>query len=98
MGTDNLFNFNYSDSALHRDSWYEKLDKIFADYNLGDGTYKKNYENIYELVNTYDGVNIAINHAKRRMAGFDEIKNKPSQYDPGTEDYKLVEQLKLYLE
>ena len=90
--------FNYSDSALHRDSWYEKLDKIFADYNLGDGTYKKNYENIYELVNTYDGVNIAINHAKRRMAGFDEIKNKPSQYDPGTEVYKLVEQLKLYLE
>ena len=72
--------------------------KIFADYNLGDGTYKKNYENIYELVNTYDGVNIAINHAKRRMAGFDEIKNKPSQYDPGTEVYKLVEQLKLYLE
>ena len=30
MGTDNLFNFNYSDSALHRDSWYEKLDKIFG--------------------------------------------------------------------
>ena len=50
------------------------------------------------MVNTYDGVNIAINHAKRRMAGFDEIKNKPSQYDPGTEVYKLVEQLKLYLE
>ena len=89
--------FNYSDAALHRDQWCDKLDKIFEEYNLGDGTYKKNYENIYDMVNSYDGVNTAINHAKRRMANFDIEKDKPSQYDPGTEVYKLVEQLKSYL-
>lgn len=90
--------FNYSDSALHRDLWYDKLNKIFFDYNLGNGTYEKNYEGIYNMVNIYDGVNTAIKNAKRRMANFDETRNKPSEYDPGTEVYKLVEQLKSYLE
>lgn len=90
--------FNYSDSALHRDLWYDKLNKIFFDYNLGNGTYEKNYEDIYNMVNIYDGVNTAIKNAKRRMANFDETRNKPSEYDPGTEVYKLVEQLKSYLE
>lgn len=33
--------FNYSDSALHRGVWNEKLDSIFKQYQLGDGTYKK---------------------------------------------------------
>ena len=50
------------------------------------------------MMNTYNKVNIAINNAKRRITRLHEIKNKPSQYDPGTEVYKLVEQLKLYLE
>lgn len=90
--------FNYSDSALHRNLWYDKLNKIFFDYNLGNGTYEKNYEEIYNMVNIYDGVNTAIKNAKRRMANFDETRNKPSEYDPGTEVYKLVEQLKSYLE
>lgn len=90
--------FNYSDSALHRHEWNQKLDDIFKQYNLGDGRYRKNYENIYEIVNTYDGVNTAIKHAKRRMADFDPKKDKPSQYDPGTKVYNLVENLKSYLD
>ncbi|MBP3610984.1 MAG: RloB domain-containing protein [Lachnospiraceae bacterium] len=90
--------FNYSDSALHREKWQEKLDKIFNEYSLGDGKYRKNYENIYTIVDRYDGVNTAIKHAKRRMNKFDENKDKPSEYDPGTTVYKLVEELKRYLE
>ncbi len=50
------------------------------------------------MVNIYDGVNTAIRNAKRRMSEFDEKKNKPSQFDPGTTVYKLVEKLKSYLE
>lgn len=90
--------FNYSDSALHRHDWNEKLNEIFKQYNLGDGTYRKNYDNIYDLVNVYDGVNSAIRNAKRRMAGFVDERDIPSQYDPGTMVYKLVEDLKRYLD
>lgn len=90
--------FYYSDSALHRDDWNKKLDEIFAQYNLGDGSYKKNYEDIYSLLDSFDGVNTAIRNAKRRMAGFDEGKDLPSKYDPGTKVHELVIELKKYLD
>lgn len=90
--------FHYSDSALHRDEWNEKLNEIFKERDLGNGTYQKNYEDIYNIVNTYDGVNNAIRNAKRRMAGFNVNRDKPSEFDPGTMVYKLVEDLKSYLD
>lgn len=89
--------FNYSDSALHRDEWNVKLDKIFKEYGLGNRNYKKNYEDIYNMVNQNDGVNTAIKNAKRRMADFNSNKDRPSEYDPGTMVHKLVEELKSYL-
>lgn len=90
--------FNYSDSALHRGVWNEKLDSIFKQYQLGDGTYKKNYENIYNLVNSFDGVNTAIKNAKRRMVSYRNDFDKPSEFDLGTMVYKLVQELKVYLD
>ena len=90
--------FYYSDSALHRHQWNAKLDEIFKKNNLGDGTYQKNYDDIYSLVDIYGGVTVAIKHAKRRMAEFERGGYKPSEYDPGTMVYKLVESLKVYLE
>lgn len=90
--------FYYSDSALHRDVWNEKLDNIFEQYQLGDGTYQKNYIDIYNLVNSFDGVNTAIKHAKRRMASFRNGIDSPSEYDPGTMVYELVQELKVYLD
>lgn len=90
--------FHYSDSALHRDAWNEKLDGIFKQYRLGDGIYQKNCEDIYSLINSFDGVNIAIKNAKRRMASFESGADKPSEYDPGTMVYKLVQELKVYLD
>lgn len=90
--------FNYSDSALSRHQWNAKLDELFQQYNLGDGTYQKNYDDIYNMVNTCDGVNTAIKNAKRRMEEFEKGGYKPSEYDPGTMVYRLVEELKKYLE
>lgn len=90
--------FEYSESALHRHEWNKKLSEIFKKYQLGSGAYYKNDENIYALVDTYDGVATAIKNAKRRMAKFDEEKDRPSSYDPGTTVYQLVEQLKQFLE
>ena len=90
--------FEYSDSALYRNEWNKKLDEIFKKYNLGEGKYHKNYENIYELVNTYDGVKTAIKHAKRRMFDYNKEHTNPSEYDPGTTVYQLVEKLVKYIE
>lgn len=90
--------FSYSDSALHRDEWNKKLDEIFKQYQLGDGKYRKNYEDIYNMVNVYDGVAIAIKNAKRRMIHFNVKKCRPSEYDPGTMVYKLVEELKQFID
>ena len=81
---------------------YQKLIKlrrenpimVYGDYAL----LLPDDENIYALVDTYDGVATAIKNAKRRMAKFDEEKDKPSSYDPGTTVYQLVEQLKQFLE
>lgn len=89
--------FNYSDSALHRSNWVQKLDEIFKNYNLGEGTYQKNYENLFDLVNIYDGMETAIKNAKRRMAGYNPETSTASTYDPGTTVYQLVEELKQYM-
>lgn len=93
-----FLHFNYSDSALHRDDWNVKLNEIFKERKLGDGTYHKNYEDIYNMVNIDDGVNSAIKNAKRRMGKFREGKDTPSEYNPGTMVHKLVEELKVYLD
>lgn len=89
--------FCYSDAALHRDEWKKKLDALFKQYQLGDGTYKKNYENIYDLVDSFDGVDTAIKNAKGRMASFRKGIDKCSAFDPGTMVYQLVQELKQYL-
>ena len=90
--------FYYSDSALHRNDWQKKLNEIFKQYQLGDGYYRKNYENIYDLVDSFGGVKNAISNAKRRMASFRDGIDKPSQYDPGTMVYRLIQDLRTYLE
>lgn len=89
--------FYYSDSALHRDEWCRKLDQVFAQYNLGDGCYRKNYDDIYAIVDSFQGVDTAIRNAKRRMSDFDDNRDLPSKYDPGTKVYELVTELKKYL-
>ena len=89
--------FEYSDSALHRDEWTKKLNDIFKKFQLGDGCYRKNYENIYDIVDIFGGVNTAIKHAKSRMKDYDKRIIKPSQYDPGTMIFQLVSELKKYL-
>lgn len=89
--------FHYSDSALHRDEWYEKLDSIFRQYHIGNGCYSKNDEDIYKKVNILGEVNKAIRNAKRRMKGFRPDIDKPSEYDPGTMVYELVSELQQFL-
>ena len=48
--------FSYSDSALYRSEWNEKLDGFFKKYNLGNGRYEKNYVDI--LIDRIDYKNL----------------------------------------
>lgn len=89
--------FNYSDAALHRKEWIKKLEDLFKINQLGDGTYKKNDAKLYELLSSNNGVEKAIRNAKSRMEFFDCNDRKPSQFDPGTTVYLLVDELKKYL-
>lgn len=90
--------FNYSDSALHRDDWNDKLSEIFEKFHLGDGKYYKNYNDIYNMVDLNDGVNTAIRNAKRKMKDYFCKSVNPSEYDPGTTVHLLALELKKYIE
>ena len=39
----------------------------------------------------------ALRYAKRRMSEYDEHIMKPSEFDPGTTVYELVDELKRYM-
>ncbi|WP_242952858.1 RloB family protein [Butyrivibrio sp. TB] len=90
--------FHYSDADLHRHQWNAKLDELFKSYGLNKSGYSKNIKNLYSLLDSFGGVDAAISNAKRRMAGFDSVKDKPSLYAPGTKVHLLIEQLRRYLE
>jgi hypothetical protein len=49
------------------------------------------------MVDSFDGVDTAIKNAKRRMAEYRDGIDKPSEYNPGTMVYELVQELKRYL-
>ncbi len=89
--------FHYSDADLHRNQWNGKLNELFREYGLSEDGYKKNYEDIYDMLDSIGGVETAISNAKRRMAEFDPNKDKPSKFAPGTKVYILVEKLREYL-
>ena len=89
--------FDYSDANLHRRKWNAKLDELFKSHGLSKDGYGKNIKNLYELLDSFDGVQTAIKNAKKRMADF-SLNNKPSKYAPGTTVHILVEELREYLE
>lgn len=89
--------FHYSDSALTRDEWSNKLKVIFRQKRIGDGCYRKNDEDIYNNVNICDGVAMAIKNANRRMKSYRPGIDIPSEYDPGTMVHILVAELRKFL-
>lgn len=92
-----FLHFEYSDADLHRSQWNEKLDTLFIKYNLTEDGYQKNLKDIYYLLDSLGGIDVAIRNAKRRMADYQAGIDKPSKMAPGTTVYKLVEQLRSYL-
>lgn len=90
--------FQYNESALHRSEWCRKLDELFRIRRLGDEKYCKNNNNLFEVLESFNGVDTAIKNAERRMENYDEKFIRPSEYNPGTTVYLLVKELKQYLD
>ncbi len=87
--------FEYCISALHRDEWFQKVDEIFQERQIGNGCYKKNLGNMFALFSSDGKLKTAIANAKRCEARY---KNKlQSQCDPCTTVHHLVSSLKDYL-
>lgn len=91
-----FLHFNYSDSALHRDDWVEKLSKLFIDREINPKGYQKNNPNIFDVVTKDGGLKTAVGNAKRISASHRE-GTKPSECDPCTTVHNLILELKPYL-
>lgn len=86
-----LLHFSYMHSDLHRKEYGQKLSSYLR--KLKKGEYKKNREDMYEIL--YSKMDTAIENAKRLN---DANGGKlPSESAPGTKVYELIETLKPYL-
>ncbi|MDO4766414.1 MAG: RloB domain-containing protein, partial [Eubacteriales bacterium] len=65
--------------------------------NINRGKYDKNISNIYELLAAKGSVENAIENAKKGMSFHEKSRKKPSECNPGTTVYKLVEELRGYV-
>ena len=88
--------FSYSDSALHRNDWYNKLNQLFKAKDIHPNGYTKNNPNIFRIVTTYGSLRNAVENAERANMAYDK-EVKPSLRDPCTTVHLLVKELETYL-
>ena len=89
--------FHYSDSALHRDGWVDKLSNIYKSYEINENGYLKNDANIFNIATTKGSLKAAISNAYRINQTYENI-SVPSKCDPCTTVHLLVNELKPYIE
>ena len=88
--------FNYSDSALHRHDWVDKLSKLFKENKISPKGYEKNDSTVFTIATTHGSLKAAVNNAIRIERAY-ESQAKPSQQDPCTKVHHLILELKPYL-
>ena len=89
--------FHYSDSALHRSAWAEKLNKLFKERGISSDGYEKNNPNIFEISTTRGSLKSAINYAKKVEVSHNNVA-PPSLCDPCTKVHHLILALKPFLD
>ncbi len=88
-----LLHFAYYTANNHRSEYVVFLKDKFRE--LGIGKYRKNMENIFEILMEKGNPKLAIRYAKRIIS---EGQGKtPADIAPGTKVYELVEELAKYL-
>lgn len=88
--------FNFSDSALHRDDWVEKLSEHFKRNEIDPKGYEKNNPQIFEIARTHGSLKFAVNSAHRMMERYNK-STAPSLRDPCTTVHQLILELKPYI-
>ena len=88
--------FYYSDSALHRDDWVDKLNSLYKEQDIDKEGYKKNNEKIFNITTTQGSLKFAVANAARRehKCGKDDA---PSSCDPCTKVHHLILELKPFI-
>lgn len=93
-----ILHFEYLNSQIGRDSYIDKLNKIFKS-KQSEGfpdSYKKNDSNIYRMLKPYQ--NTALKNAKRLSQDYQsEATPSAAQQFPVTYVYKLVEELNRWI-
>ena len=88
--------FYYSDSALNRHDWVDKLDKLFKEWGISPNGYEKNDPKVFEIATTHGSLRAAVNSATRIEKTYPP-NTKPSQQDPCTKVHHLILELKPYI-
>ncbi|MFA6101339.1 MAG: RloB family protein [Victivallaceae bacterium] len=91
-----LLHFSHHSSNLSRKQFKDKLETAMKK-NLGKTIkYKKNDENMYSLLEQFQGAAIA--HARKMLETQEALKIPPSRMNPATRVHLLVEELTRYIE
>lgn len=88
-----ILHFAYYTSDNHRNEYLKYLDKVFLD--RAGHKYRKNMENIFDLLVQYGNPKQAIINARKLLSG--KELQAPSQISPGTAVYQIVEKLAVFL-
>lgn len=88
--------FDYSDSALHRDVWVEKLSACLKKSGAREEGYRKNDPNVFQIATTLGSLKAAVSNATRVEKSYKD-EERPSRCDPCTKVHRLILELKPYL-
>lgn len=90
-----FLHFEFSDSALHRADWAEKLDQLFRDRGIREEGYEKNLPDLYDILSQYGSESFATGQAKALLKAYGD--KPPSKCDPCTTVFQLIESLRRFM-
>lgn len=93
-----LLHFEFINTAINRHQYIEKLNEHFKRLGINKGKYKKNMDNIFEILMDKGSISNAIYWSKKLVENYKcENVSPESRMNPCTVIYELVEELLEYL-
>ncbi len=89
--------FEYSEAALHRDEWCDKLDKVFKARKINKSGYDKTDRDLFIHAAANGGLRNAIRNAERIDRNYHDSR-LPSKCDPCTKVYFLLRELEQWIQ
>lgn len=88
-----ILHFAYYHSNNNREAYIEFINEKFR--KLGCHAYQKNMQDTFDIIRKYGSEEDAIRNAKRIIR--ENAGKKPSEIEPGTKVYEIVEELRKYI-